>query len=129
MPPGIAHGYKVIGTDPAMLVYLTDRFYDPKDEGRIPYDHPQIHTIGIRSISNCLAPRDQDQKVVSGYVADNYTCAALEKIVQKRQFERNRRKRGTFRGRQENRKDRPEDQAKRHNRLAGARRKLHQICF
>ena len=35
VPPGIAHGYKVIGTDPAMLVYLTDRFYDPQDEGRI----------------------------------------------------------------------------------------------
>jgi dTDP-4-dehydrorhamnose 3,5-epimerase len=42
VPPGIAHGYKVIGTDPAMLVYLTDRFYDPQDEGRIPYDDPQI---------------------------------------------------------------------------------------
>jgi len=43
VPPGIAHGYKVIGTEPAMLVYLTDRFYDPEDEGRIPYDDPQIH--------------------------------------------------------------------------------------
>lgn len=43
VPPGIAHGYKVIGTDPAMLVYLTDRFYDPQDEGRIRYDDPQIN--------------------------------------------------------------------------------------
>jgi dTDP-4-dehydrorhamnose 3,5-epimerase len=42
VPPGIAHGYKVIGTGPAMLVYLTDRFYDPQDEGRIPYDDPKI---------------------------------------------------------------------------------------
>lgn len=42
VPPGIAHGYKVIGAEPAMLVYLTDRFYDPQDEGRIPYDDPQI---------------------------------------------------------------------------------------
>jgi dTDP-4-dehydrorhamnose 3,5-epimerase len=25
-----------------MLVYLTDRFYDPQDEGRIRYDDPQI---------------------------------------------------------------------------------------
>ena len=39
IPPGVAHGYKVIGSDPAMLVYLTDRFYNPKDEGRIIYDH------------------------------------------------------------------------------------------
>lgn len=42
VPPGIGHGYKVIGTGPAMLVYLTDRFYDPRDEGRIPYDDPKI---------------------------------------------------------------------------------------
>jgi dTDP-4-dehydrorhamnose 3,5-epimerase len=42
IPPGVAHGYKVIGTDPALLVYLTDRFYDPQDEGRIPYDDPKI---------------------------------------------------------------------------------------
>lgn len=42
IPPGVAHGYKVIGPDPALLVYLTDRFYDPKDEGRIPYNDPQI---------------------------------------------------------------------------------------
>src|ERR1700704_633321 len=42
VPPGVGHGYKVIGTDPGFLVYLTDRFYDPQDEGRIPYDNPQI---------------------------------------------------------------------------------------
>jgi dTDP-4-dehydrorhamnose 3,5-epimerase len=42
VPPGIGHGYKVIGVEPAMLVYLTDRFYDPADEGRIPYDDPRI---------------------------------------------------------------------------------------
>jgi dTDP-4-dehydrorhamnose 3,5-epimerase len=42
VPPGIGHGYKVIGAGPAMLVYLTDRIYDPRDEGRIPYDDPGI---------------------------------------------------------------------------------------
>ncbi len=42
IPPGVAHGYKVIGMDQAMLVYLTDRFYDPRDEGRIPYNNPYI---------------------------------------------------------------------------------------
>ena len=25
-----------------MLVYLTNRFYDPQDEGRIPHDDPKI---------------------------------------------------------------------------------------
>ena len=42
IPPGVAHGYKVIGGDEALLVYLTDRFYNPKDEGRIPFDDPSI---------------------------------------------------------------------------------------
>jgi dTDP-4-dehydrorhamnose 3,5-epimerase len=26
-----------------MLVYVTDRHYDPSDEGRIPHDEPGIH--------------------------------------------------------------------------------------
>lgn len=42
VPPGVGHGYKVIGTTPAVLVYLTDRFYDPQDEGRIQHNDPQI---------------------------------------------------------------------------------------
>ncbi len=42
IPAGVAHGYKVIGTEPAMLVYVTDRFYDPSDEGRIAYNDPRI---------------------------------------------------------------------------------------
>ncbi len=42
IPPGVGHGYKVIGPGEAMLVYLTDRFYNPQDEGRIPYDDPSI---------------------------------------------------------------------------------------
>ena len=43
IPPGVAHGYKVIGGDDAMLVYMTDRFYNPQDEGRIPYNDPSIN--------------------------------------------------------------------------------------
>jgi dTDP-4-dehydrorhamnose 3,5-epimerase len=43
IPPGVAHGYKVIGSGEAMLIYLTDRFYDPEDEGRLPYNDPSIN--------------------------------------------------------------------------------------
>ena len=43
IPPGVAHGYKVTGHEDALLVYMTDRFYNPKDEGRIAYNHPSIH--------------------------------------------------------------------------------------
>ena len=42
IPPGVAHGYKVIGNDDALLVYMTDQFYNPQDEGRLPYDDPSI---------------------------------------------------------------------------------------
>ena len=42
VPPGVAHGYKVIGDTTATLVYVTDRHYDPADEGRLPYDSPEL---------------------------------------------------------------------------------------
>ena len=42
IPPGVGHGYKVISAEPALLVYMTDRFYDPSDEGRIAYDNASI---------------------------------------------------------------------------------------
>ena len=42
IPPGVAHGYKVIGDGESLLVYMTDRFYNPQDEGRIPYNDPSI---------------------------------------------------------------------------------------
>jgi len=43
IPPGVAHGYKVIGSAEAMLVYLTDRFYNAADEGRLPYNDSSIN--------------------------------------------------------------------------------------
>ena len=42
IPPRIGHGYKVIGEQAAMLVYVTNRFYNPRDEGRIPWNQPDI---------------------------------------------------------------------------------------
>ncbi len=42
IPPGVAHGYKVIGEQPSVLIYLTNRTYDPKDEGRIAYNDSAI---------------------------------------------------------------------------------------
>ena len=40
--PGVAHGYKVIGDQPSMLVYVTSRIYNPRDEGRIAYNDTSI---------------------------------------------------------------------------------------
>jgi dTDP-4-dehydrorhamnose 3,5-epimerase len=42
IPPGVAHGYKVIGEHPSVLVYVTNRTYDPKDEGRIAHNDSAI---------------------------------------------------------------------------------------
>lgn len=44
IPPGVAHGYQVLGSTPAQLVYYTTRPYDPAnpDEERIPWDDPEI---------------------------------------------------------------------------------------
>lgn len=43
IPPGVGHGYKVVGQEPGMLIYVTNRIYNPKDEGRIAYDDRGIH--------------------------------------------------------------------------------------
>jgi len=42
IPPGVGHGYKVIGENQAMLIYVTDRLYNPRDEGRLAYNLPSI---------------------------------------------------------------------------------------
>lgn len=41
IPPGVAHGCKVL-QGPAHMFYIVSQTYDPKDEGRIPYDDPAI---------------------------------------------------------------------------------------
>ena len=42
IPPGVGHGYKVLGSEPGVLVYLTSQKYDPADEGRIAYNDPDL---------------------------------------------------------------------------------------
>lgn len=42
IPPGVGHGYKALGVEPIQLIYFTDRHYNPADELRLPYDHPDV---------------------------------------------------------------------------------------
>lgn len=44
IPPGVAHGYRVLGSQKAGLFYHTSEAYDPDnpDEERIPFDDIQI---------------------------------------------------------------------------------------
>ena len=41
IPPGVAHGCKAIGST-AHLLYVTSNIYNTEEEGRIPYDDPEI---------------------------------------------------------------------------------------
>lgn len=44
IPKGVAHGYRVLGSESAILVYYTSETYNPRkpDEERIPHDDPKI---------------------------------------------------------------------------------------
>ncbi|AEJ41538.1 dTDP-4-dehydrorhamnose 3,5-epimerase related protein [Sulfobacillus acidophilus TPY] len=44
IPVGVAHGYRVLGNQPLMIVYFTTESYNPAapDEKRIPWDDPGI---------------------------------------------------------------------------------------
>jgi dTDP-4-dehydrorhamnose 3,5-epimerase len=42
IPHGVAHGYRVLGSQPLGLVYHTTGVYNPKDELRRPWDDPEI---------------------------------------------------------------------------------------
>ncbi len=44
IPIGVAHGYRVLGNEPAVIMYFTTMSYDPKnpDEKRISWDDPSI---------------------------------------------------------------------------------------
>ncbi len=41
IPPGVAHGLRVL-TDTAHLFYITSETYNPKDEGRYPFNSSEI---------------------------------------------------------------------------------------
>ncbi len=45
IPEGVAHGYRVLGNKPAVIVYFTTRSYNREspDEYRIPWDDPEIN--------------------------------------------------------------------------------------
>lgn len=42
IPAGVAHGYRVLGFQPLLMIYHTTQTYNPLDELRIPHDDPSI---------------------------------------------------------------------------------------
>ncbi|MDR6999836.1 dTDP-4-dehydrorhamnose 3,5-epimerase family protein [Neobacillus niacini] len=45
IPKGVAHGYRVLGQKPAVIIYFTTESYNPDhpDEKRIPWNDPSIN--------------------------------------------------------------------------------------
>ncbi|MGH9415259.1 MAG: dTDP-4-dehydrorhamnose 3,5-epimerase family protein [Terriglobales bacterium] len=43
IPPGVGHGYKVLGAEPGLIIYAADGFYDPADQGRIAHDDAALN--------------------------------------------------------------------------------------
>lgn len=45
IPRGVAHGYRVLGEKPAVIIYFTTESYNREspDEKRIPWDDPEIN--------------------------------------------------------------------------------------
>jgi dTDP-4-dehydrorhamnose 3,5-epimerase len=43
IPPGVAHGYKVLNAGPSLLIYTTDRFYNQADEGRVGHNDQRLN--------------------------------------------------------------------------------------
>lgn len=42
IPAGVAHGYEVLPGSDLVMVYYTNRVYDPADEHRVPHDDPKV---------------------------------------------------------------------------------------
>ena len=66
MPPGFAHGFCVLGDEPADMLYKVTSVYNAVGEGGIQYDDPEI---GIKwPISNpAISARDTKQQSFSDY--------------------------------------------------------------
>jgi dTDP-4-dehydrorhamnose 3,5-epimerase len=62
IPPGVAHGCKVLRS-PSHLFYVTSSVYDSEDEGRLPFNSPDIpHSWGDES-SLITSERDRRSHV------------------------------------------------------------------
>ncbi len=49
IPAGVAHGCRVLGTEPAHLFYVTSLTYNPEEEGRLKHDDPEIGYDWLRT--------------------------------------------------------------------------------
>lgn len=68
IPAGFAHGFAVIGEEPADVLYKTDAEYNPKGEGGIRWNDPELEIKW--PISNpIVSDRDQNLPTFASYRA------------------------------------------------------------
>lgn len=62
IPQGVLHGCRVL-SDTAHLFYITSETYDPQDEGRLPFNYPDVpHSWGDEK-ELIVAPNDRQIKI------------------------------------------------------------------
>ena len=57
IPPGFAHGFCVLGDEPADMLYKCSGLYNPQGEGGIRYDDPELGIAWPVTAPN-ISPRD-----------------------------------------------------------------------
>ena len=66
VPPGFAHGFCVLGDEPADVFYKVDAFYNPAGEGGIAWNDPDL-AIPWPLQSPTISARDQKQSSFAQY--------------------------------------------------------------
>lgn len=66
IPGGFAHGFSVLGDEPADVFYKVDQFYNPAKEGGISWNDPELG-IDWKVASPTISARDQKQPSFSEY--------------------------------------------------------------
>jgi dTDP-4-dehydrorhamnose 3,5-epimerase len=69
IPPGFAHGFCVLGDEPADVMYKVDTYYNPKGEYGIVYNDPTLK-INWPINEPLLSPKDQEMQSFLQYSDD-----------------------------------------------------------
>src|SRR5260370_36610397 len=69
VPPGFAHGFCVLGDEPADVVYKVDQIYNQAGEAGIHWADPEV-AIGWPIADPIVSPQDRDLPAFSSYDAN-----------------------------------------------------------
>jgi dTDP-4-dehydrorhamnose 3,5-epimerase len=66
IPAGFAHGFRVLGDEPADVLYKVDGLYNPKTEGSIRWDDPELG-IDWGTQDPVVSARDREAQSFADY--------------------------------------------------------------